>query len=118
MRRLPRGRCVSAMMATTMDRSMMPRPSGDGQVAVRLQPRARVDEIAGERGGMLLVRVAAPPLDGRANAALCRLIAKRARVGVTRVSIVRGAGARDKVVRVEGVSTDELRARLLAPAAG
>jgi uncharacterized protein (TIGR00251 family) len=79
---------------------------------VRLQPRARTDAILGERGGVLVVRVSAPPAEGRANAALCRLIAKRARVGVRRVSIVRGAGARDKIVRIEGVSREQATAAL------
>jgi uncharacterized protein len=82
------------------------------EIAVRLQPRARANEIVGERDGMLVVRVTAPPVDGRANDALCRLIAKRARVGVRRVSIVRGAGAREKVVRVEGIGAEDLRAAL------
>jgi uncharacterized protein YggU (UPF0235/DUF167 family) len=50
------------------------------EIAVRLTPRARVNEIAGERDGVLLVRVTVPPMDGRANAALYRLIAKRAGV--------------------------------------
>jgi uncharacterized protein YggU (UPF0235/DUF167 family) len=58
------------------------------------------------------VRVAAPALEGRANEALCRLIAKRARIGVRRVTIARGARAREKLVRVEGVSVDELRSAL------
>ena len=66
------------------------------EIAVRLQPRARSNEIVGERDGVLVVRVTAPPVDGRANEALCRLIAKRARVGVRRVSIVRGAGGARK----------------------
>ncbi|HME04066.1 MAG TPA: DUF167 domain-containing protein, partial [Solirubrobacteraceae bacterium] len=39
-------------------------------IVVRLQPRARTNEIVGERGGVLLVRVTAPPVDGRANDAL------------------------------------------------
>ncbi|HEX8714993.1 MAG TPA: DUF167 family protein, partial [Solirubrobacteraceae bacterium] len=64
------------------------------------------------RNGVLLVRVTAPPLDGRANAALCRLVAKRAGVGVRSVSVVRGATSRDKVVRVDGLSPDELRRAL------
>jgi uncharacterized protein len=71
---------------------------------VRVQARARADEIAGERDGALLVRVTAPPEGGRANDAVRRLIARRLRVGPTRVAIVRGAAARDKVVRVDGVS--------------
>lgn len=81
-------------------------------IVVRLQPRARTNEIVGERAGVVLARVTAPPVDGEANAALCRLIAKHARVGVRRVSIVRGASAREKVVRVEGIDAQTLRAAL------
>jgi uncharacterized protein len=73
-----------------------------------------VEEILGERGGVLVVRVTAPALEGRANRALCRLIAKRARIGVRRVSVARGARAREKLVRVEGVSVGELRSALAA----
>jgi uncharacterized protein YggU (UPF0235/DUF167 family) len=83
-----------------------------GEVPVKLIPRARANEISGERNGVLLVRVTAAPVEGQANAALCRLIAKRARVGVRRVTIVRGAGSREKVVRVEGISSEDLRAAL------
>ena len=82
------------------------------EIAVRLQPRARANEIVGERDGLIVVRVTAPPVDGRANEALCRLIARRARVGVRRVAVVRGAGAREKVVRVEGIGVRELRTAL------
>lgn len=82
------------------------------EVTVRLTPRARKNEIAGERDGMLLVRVTAPPVDGQANAALCRLIAKRAGVGVRSVAIVRGASSREKLVRVEGIGSEHLRAAL------
>jgi uncharacterized protein (TIGR00251 family) len=86
------------------------------EIAVRLQPRARANEVVGERDGVIVVRVTAPPVDGRANEALCRLIAKRARVGVRRVSIVRGVGSREKVVRVEGISAEELRTALVGSA--
>ncbi len=79
---------------------------------MRLTPRAGVNEVVGERDGVLLVRVTAPPVDGRANDALCRLIARRARVGVRSVSVIRGAGAREKLVRVEGIGLQELRVAL------
>jgi hypothetical protein len=83
---------------------------------VRLRPAAGADAIDGERDGVLLVRVRAPPLQGRANDALCRLIAKRARVGVQRVSVVRGTRSREKLVRVQGIGLAELRRALgLAP---
>jgi uncharacterized protein (TIGR00251 family) len=82
------------------------------EIEVRVIPRARREEIAGERGGRLLVRLTAPPVEGAANAALCRLVARRARVPAGRVTIVRGQTSRDKVVRVEGLSEAELRASM------
>jgi len=85
------------------------------ELAVRLQPHARSNEIVGERDGMLIVRVTAPAVEGRANAALCRLIAKRARLGVRSVTIVRGAGAREKLLRVQGISAAGLREALGLP---
>ena len=81
-------------------------------LSVRLQPRARRDEVVGERGGAVVIRVTAPPVDGKANEALCRLIAKAAGVPPSRVSVVRGHTARDKVVRVEGLELAALRAAL------
>jgi uncharacterized protein (TIGR00251 family) len=84
----------------------------DCEIQVRLTPRAGANELAGERDGVVLVRVTAPPHDGRANDALCRLIADRARVGVRRVSVVRGGRSRSKTVRVQGISEAELRAAL------
>ena len=79
------------------------------EIPVRVIPRARRNEIAGERDGRLLIRLTAPPVEGAANAALCRLVARCARVPARRVSIVRGQTSRDKVVRVEGIADDDLR---------
>lgn len=80
-------------------------------IGVRVQARAARNEIAGEREGRLVVRLMAPPVEGRANEALCRLLARRLGVGRTRVSVVRGLTSRDKVVRVEGLtSVEALRA--------
>jgi len=85
-----------------------------GRIAVRVQPRASRDEIAGEREGVLAVRVKAPPVDGRANEAVRRLVAKRVGVPPSRVRVVRGESARDKLLEIEGRDSDELR-RALAP---
>lgn len=82
------------------------------EIRVRLQPRARGTEIVGEREGALVVRVSAPPLDGRANEALRKLIAKRLRIGVGRVTVVRGASSRDKVIAVDGMEQAQLRRAL------
>ena len=59
-----------------------------------------------------MIRVTAPPVDGKANAALCRLIAKAAGVAPSRVRVIKGQTARDKVLRVDGVEPSELRAAL------
>jgi uncharacterized protein len=84
------------------------------EIRVRLQPRARRNEIAGVRGGVVVVRVTAPPVEGRANEALRRVIARRARVAKGRVEIVRGTRSRDKVVRVQGLDEVSLKRRLAA----
>ena len=60
---------------------------------------------------MLLARISAPPVDGRANRALCKLIARAAGVAL-RVTVVRGEHSRDKLVRVEGVEPAALREAL------
>ena len=84
-------------------------------VDVRVIPRARRDEIAGERGGRLLVRVTAPPVDGAANDSLRRLVARRVGVPIRQVTIVRGQTSRDKLVRVEGLTESELHKSLTGP---
>ena len=75
---------------------------------VRLQPRAKKDEVVGLRGAQVVIRVNAPPVDGKANAALIAFVAKRAGVAKSSVTIVRGQASRDKVVRVEGVGERQL----------
>jgi uncharacterized protein len=80
---------------------------------VRLQPRASRNEIAGERDGAIVVRVTAAPVDGKANAALCKLIAKRLGVAPSRVSVVRGERSRDKVLRVDGIDAQAARRALV-----
>jgi uncharacterized protein (TIGR00251 family) len=84
----------------------------DAVINVRLQPRAKRNAIVDERDGVLRVSVAAAPVDGRANAALCKLIAKRAGIARGQVSLIAGERSREKLVRVEGLSLEELRRAL------
>jgi uncharacterized protein (TIGR00251 family) len=79
---------------------------------IRVQPRAKRDEVVGERDGAIVIRLKAPPVDGKANAALTAFIAKAAGVPRSRVEIVKGATAREKAVRVEGVAEAALRRAL------
>jgi uncharacterized protein (TIGR00251 family) len=82
-------------------------------IQIRLQPRAKREGVVGERGEAIVIRVTAPPVDGKANAAVCALIAKFLRIPASRVSVVRGQTSRDKTVRVEGVAYETVRDALL-----
>jgi len=80
--------------------------------AIRVQPRARRNEITGEVGEALKVTVTAPPSEGKANAGCIELLAKVLKVPKTSVSIAAGATGRNKVVRVVGISAAAGRERL------
>jgi uncharacterized protein len=81
------------------------------RIVVRVTTRAAAEEIVARGDGAVLVRVTAPPADGRANAAVCRLLAKRLGVGVSRVSIVRGAKSREKTIGSRGSPRQTRRGR-------
>ena len=69
-------------------------------VDVRVIPRARHDEVAGERAGRLLVRTTAPPVDSKANEAVRKILAEHFGVPSSAVELVRGATSRDKTFRI------------------
>jgi len=76
---------------------------------VRVQPRASRDAVGGEWEGALRVRLTAPPVDSRANQALCRLLAKYLNVPTGAVRLLSGARGRTKRVEVEGVTAAQVR---------
>jgi uncharacterized protein (TIGR00251 family) len=84
----------------------------DGAVsfAVRVQPRARRDEIAGEWQDALKIRLIAPPVDDRANEALRRLLAARLKVPLSAVRIASGERSRTKRVEIQGVTATQILA--------
>ena len=79
---------------------------------VRVQPRAARDGVVGEHDGAIKLRISAPPVDGRANEACRRLIAKLAGVSPAAVEIIAGESSKDKVIRVYGSTAAHLRAAL------
>jgi uncharacterized protein len=83
----------------------------DGTVsfAVRVQPRARRDEIVGEYQGGLKIRLTAPPVDDRANEALRKLLASRLKVPLAAVRIASGERSRAKRVEIKGVTAAMIR---------
>jgi hypothetical protein len=86
----------------------------DGAVAfeVRATPRARTSGLAGVRDGALLVRLAAPPVDGAANAELVETLAAALGVAKRDISVVRGASARRKRIELRGLEASEVARRL------
>ena len=76
--------------------------------AVRVVPRASKTAVAGEHDGALKVRVAAPPVEGAANAELTRFLARRLGVSAGSVEIVGGHTSKTKVVRAAGAKAEDL----------
>ena len=89
----------------------MPAPAST-LLSIRLTPRAARARIAPAAGGGFVAHVTAPPVEGAANDALCRLVAEAAGVRPSRVEVVRGQRGRQKVVRVDGIDEPALRARI------
>lgn len=92
------------------------RRAADGSVTLTLhvQPGAKRSELAGLHGEALKVRLAAPPVDGKANAALLAFLAEYLGVAKSAVSLLSGETSRHKVVRIQGVDEAAL-ARLAQP---
>jgi uncharacterized protein len=84
-------------------------------ISVRVRPGAHRNEIE-VLHGVVLVRVEAPAHDGRANRALCRLLAERLGVAPSRVVIVRGQRSREKLVEVDGIDQATVDRALGLPA--
>ncbi len=80
--------------------------------AVRVHPRAKQDAVAGAAGEALKLALSAPPVEGRANAACIEFLARLLGVSRAAVEIVSGAGSRNKVVRIAGLSAETVRQRL------
>jgi uncharacterized protein len=71
------------------------------RLALRVQPGARRSALVGEQGDRLKVAVQAPPVDGKANQALLRYLARCLDLRPGAVHLVAGAGSRDKSVRID-----------------
>ena len=72
-------------------------------MAVRVQPRASRTDFAGIQGDRLRIRLNAPPVDGRANAALLEFLAAACGLAKSRVTLERGMTGREKCVRLHGL---------------
>ena len=91
-------------------------PAADGVILrVRAKPRASKSRVLGVREGSVEVAIAAPPVDGEANAELVRTLARHLGVPRSSVTIESGEAGRTKRVRIVGISAEGARGRLAAP---
>lgn len=91
------------------------RADGDGVVlTLHIQPGAKRTECAGLHGEALKIRLAAPPVDGKANEALIAFLSKALGVSKSSVELISGETSRAKRVRVDGVDAEAVR-RALVP---
>ena len=80
--------------------------------AVKVHPRAKKNAITGEVGAALKLALPAPPVDGKANDACIEFFAKLLKVSRSSVTIAAGQTSRNKLIRVAGLSADEVRSRI------
>jgi uncharacterized protein (TIGR00251 family) len=78
------------------------RDGDDLVIFARVQPRASRDEIVGLHGKQLKIRIKAPPVGGKANACLCRFLARYFAIPAARVELLSGSSNRDKRLRIIG----------------
>lgn len=87
---------------------------GHARLLLAVSPGARENEVVAVEEGEVRIRVAAPPVEGKANKALRVFLARRLAVPPSRIAITRGVGSRHKVVEIEGITTEEALQRLRA----
>lgn len=97
---------------------LRPRGKGTGvpssyYLDIKVVPGARREQISGLLGKRLKVRVSAPPEGGKANKAVCRLVAKALGIKASAVGVIAGKSSAEKTLLVEGVAEALLRERLL-----
>lgn len=91
------------------------RADGDGVVlSLHIQPGAKRTEVVGPHGDALKIRLAAPPVDGKANAALLAFVAAKLGAGRTAVELVSGQTSRAKRVRVARATPEQVQSSLSA----
>ena len=84
------------------------RRDGDATViALHLQPGAKRSKVCGMYGDAVKLAIQAPPVDGKANAALCAFLADRMKLPTAAIALVSGAAGRDKRVRITGVTPEQ-----------
>jgi uncharacterized protein (TIGR00251 family) len=82
------------------------------RLRVKLNPRSSRDRLVAKEGDRLKVSLTSPPVDGQANQALIKFLAKILKVAPSSLTLAQGAASRDKLIIVDDLSQGELWARL------
>jgi uncharacterized protein (TIGR00251 family) len=82
-------------------------------VRFHVVPNAKIDKVVGEHGGAIKIKLRAPVLEGKANTALRNFLAKELKIPECDVALARGHKSRDKLIRIDGLSEEDVRCRLL-----
>jgi uncharacterized protein (TIGR00251 family) len=85
---------------------------GSAALSCRVQPNSSKQGIGEIKNNALIIRLNAPAVEGKANDALIRFLSKRLGIAKSRISIIQGERNRNKLVSVEGLSPEEIAARL------
>jgi len=80
---------------------------------IHVIPNAKIDSIVGEHGSAVKIKLRAAAVEGKANAALIRFLAEQMELPRHAIVLQRGHKSRDKLIRVDGLSQEEVRRRLL-----
>jgi uncharacterized protein len=84
-------------------------------LSVKVQPRASTNQIVGPLGNELRIRVTAPPVDAAANQALIEFLARQLNCPRRWIELIRGHTSRHKVLRIAGLSVDQIHQRISQP---
>jgi hypothetical protein len=90
----------------------MPDSVNETLITLHVQPGARKNEVTGYDGGVIRLKIAAPPFEGKANREVIAFLSRRLDIRKGALTIRRGLVSRDKVIAVDGLSRDEVLRRL------
>jgi uncharacterized protein len=82
-------------------------------IRVHIVPNAKIDKVMGKHGDAIKIKLRAPALEGKANTALLKFLAENLSIPQRALVFERGERSRDKVIRIDGMSEDDIRWRLL-----
>ncbi len=81
-------------------------------IDLKVIPNAKRNQIAGTLGQRLKIKVSSPPEAGKANLAVCKLIARQLKIKNTQVVLIAGQSSPEKTVEIRGLTSQEIRHRI------